>query len=221
MKWVLLVLVGLAALAAAVVYLRRALARGKERSSRRRELRKELENIRAALAEFEKSQDIDDQIRVLADITRYASNGFRLFPDHPEIMNIVRACEDERRKLVQHWVVGESMRLMKFVEESSNLRVRAGRADQVAECIKVASRYLFPHEAITNAMRSVVQYQEALEGILELPEAERDATAEGAKTLLEPYFRIMEEMKQVNVELNRVPWKGDEIRKLLSDLERL
>ncbi|HSC78524.1 MAG TPA: hypothetical protein VLB32_08170, partial [Candidatus Acidoferrales bacterium] len=99
MKWVLLALVGLAALAAAVVYLRRALARGKERSSRRRELRKELENIRAALAEFEKSQDIDDQIRLLADITRYASTGFRLFPDHPEIMNIVRACEDERRKL--------------------------------------------------------------------------------------------------------------------------
>ncbi|HSC77980.1 MAG TPA: hypothetical protein VLB32_05395, partial [Candidatus Acidoferrales bacterium] len=77
------------------------------------------------------------------------------------------------------------------------------------------------HEAITNAMRSVVQYQEALEGILELPEAERDATAEGAKTLLEPYFRIMAEMEQINVELNRVPWKGDEIRRLLSDLERL
>ncbi|HXE76215.1 MAG TPA: hypothetical protein VNN18_11370 [Candidatus Xenobia bacterium] len=221
MKWVLLALVGLAALAVAVFYLRRALARSQERAAHRREFRKDIESIRAALAEFEKSTDIDDQIRLLADITRYAANGFRLFPDHPEIMNIVRACEDERRKLVQHWVVGESRRLMKFVEESTNLRVKAGRADQVAECIKVASRYLFPHEAITSAMRAVVQYQEALEGILELPEAEREATAEGAKTLLEPYFRIMQEMDQVNAELARVPWKGDEIRRLLTDLERL
>ncbi len=221
MKWFLLALVAVVALVVIVVYLRRAFAHGKARAGQREALRKEIENIRAALAEFEKSQDIDEQIRLLADITRYASTGFRLFPDHPEIMNIVRACEDERRKLVQLWVVGESMRLMKFVEESSNLRVKAGRADQVAECIKVASRYLFPHEAITNAMRSVVQYQEALEGILELPEAERDSAADGALTLLQPYFRIMEEMEQVNVELARTPWKGDEIRSLLSQLERL
>ena len=221
MKWFLLALLGVAALVAAVVYLRRAFAYGKARAGDREALRKEIENIRTALAEFEQSADIDEQIRLLADITRYASNSFRHFPDHPEIMNVVRACEDERRKLVQHWVVEESMRLMKFVEESSNLRVKAGRADQVAECIKVASRYLFPHEAITNAMRSVVQYQEALEGILELPEAERDSAAGGALTLLQPYFRIMDDMQQVNIELARVPWKGDEIRKQLSELERL
>ena len=221
MKWFLLALLGIVALIAAFVYLRRVFARGKARADKRQELRKEIENIRAALAAFEKSTDIDEQIRLLADITRYASTGFRHFPDHPEIMNIVRACEDERRKLVQHWVVAESMRLMKFVEESSNLRVKAGRADQVAECIKVASRYLFPHEAITNAMRSVVQYQEALEGILELPEVERDSAAGGALTLLQPYFRIVEEMEQVNIELARVPWKGEEIRSLLSQLERL
>ncbi len=221
MKWFLLALVAVVALIVIVVYLRRALKSGQARAGQREALRKEIENIRAALAEFEKSTDIDEQIRLLADITRYASTGFRLFPDHPEIMNIVRACEDERRKLVQHWVVGESMRLMKFVEESSNLRVKAGRADQVAECIKVASRYLFPHEAITNAMRSVVQYQEALEGILELPEAERDSAADGALTLLQRYFRIMDDMQQVNVELARVPWKGEEIRSLLSQLERL
>lgn len=221
MKWVLIGLIVVVALVAAVFFLRRALARGRDRAEKRRQLREEVRQIRAALDEFEKAKELDDQIRLLADITRYASTSFRLFPDHPEIMNIMRACEDERRKLVQHWVVEESQRLMKFVEESGNLRVKAGRADQVAECIKVASRYLFPHEQITNAMRSVVHYQEALEGILELPEAERDSAAGGALTLLEPYFRIMEEMKQVNAELARVPWKGDEIRALLSRLERL
>ena len=221
MKWVLIGLIVIVALAATVFFLRRALARGRERAEKRRQLREEIRQIRAALDEFEKAKELDDQIRLLADITRYASTSFRLFPDHPEIMNIMRACEDERRKLVQHWVVEESQRLMKFVEESSNLRVKAGRADQVAECIKVASRYLFPHEQITNAMRSIVHYQEAIEGILELPEAEREATAGGALTLLEPYFRIMEEMKQVNAELARVPWKGDDIRALLSRLERL
>ncbi len=221
MKWVLIALVAVVAVAAVVFLLRRTLARGRERAEKRRQLAGEIRQLRAALDEFEKAQELDDQIRILADITRYASTGFRLFPDHPEIMNIMRACEDERRKLVQHWVVEESQRLMKFVEESSNLRVKAGRADQVAECIKVASRYLFPHEQITNALRSVVHYLEAVEGILELPEAEREATAEGAKTLLEPYIRIMEEMEQANLELARVPWKGDEIRATLSRLERL
>ena len=221
MKWVLIGVIAVVALVAAVFFLRRALGRGRDRAEKRRQLREEIRQIRSTLDEFEKAKELDDQIRLLADITRYASTSFRLFPDHPEIMNIMRACEDERRKLVQHWVVEESQRLMKFVEESGNLRVKAGRADQVAECIKVASRYLFPHEQITNAMRSVVHYQEAIEGILELPEAEREATAEGAKTLLEPYFRIMEEMKQVNAELARVPWKGDDIRALLARLERL
>jgi hypothetical protein len=221
MKWVLVALIAVVALAAGVFFLRRALARGRARAEKRHQLAAEIQQMRAALDEFEKAKELDDQIRLLADITRYASNGFRLFPDHPEIMNIMRICEDERRKLVQHWVVEESLRLMKLVGESGNLRVKAGRADQVAECIKVASRYLFPHEQITNAMRSVVQYQEALEGILELPEAEREATAEGAKTLLEPYFRIMEEMKQANTELARVPWKGDDIRALLDRLSRL
>lgn len=221
MKWVLIALVVVVAITAAVFFLRRALARSRALAEKRRQLRDEIRQIRAALDEFEKARELDDQIRLLADITRYASTSFRLFPDHPEIMNIMRACEDERRKLVQHWVVEESQRLMKFVEESSNLRVKAGRADQVAECIKVASRYLFPHEPITNAMRSIVHYQEALEGILEVPEAERDSTAGGALTLLEPYFRIMEEIKQVNAELARVPWKGEEIRALLSRLERL
>ncbi len=221
MKWVLFGLIVLVALAAGIYFLRRALARGRERAEKRGQLRDQIRQIRSTLDEFEKARELDDQIRILADITRYASTSFRLFPDHPEIMNIMRACEDERRKLVQHWVVEESQRLMKFVEESGNLRVKAGRADQVAECIKVGSRYLFPHEQITNAMRSVVHYQEAIEGILELPEAEREATAEGAKTLLEPYFRIMEEMKQVNAELARVPWKGDDIRALLSRLEHL
>ena len=221
MKWVLIGLIVVVALVAVVFFLRRALGRGRERAEKRRQLREEIRQIRSTLDEFEKAKELDDQIRLLADITRYASTSFRLFPDHPEIMNIMRACEDERRKLVQHWVVEESQRLMKFVEESGNLRVKAGRADQVAECIKVASRYLFPHEQITNAMRSVVHYQEAIEGILELPEAAREATAEGAKTLLEPYFRIMEEMKQVNAELARVPWKSDDIRALLARLERL
>jgi hypothetical protein len=221
MKWALIALLVVVVVAAAFFFLRRALTRGRERAEKRRQLAAEIRQTRAALDEFERAKELDDQIRLLADITRYASNGFRLFPDHPEIMNIMRICEDERRKLVQHWVVEESQRLMKFVEDSATLRVKAGRADQVAECIKVASRYLFPHEQITNAMRSVVQYQEAIEGILELPEAEREATAEGAKTLLEPYFRIMEEMKQANLELARVPWKGDDIRALLSRLERL
>ncbi|MGH9814211.1 MAG: hypothetical protein ACRD4T_13850 [Candidatus Acidiferrales bacterium] len=221
MKWVLIGVIAVVALAAAVFFLRRALGRGRDRAEKRRQLRDEIRQIRSTLDEFEKAKELDDQIRLLADITRYASTSFRLFPDHPEIMNIMRICEDERRKLVHHWVVEESQRLMKFVEESSNLRVKAGRADQVAECIKVGSRYLFPHEQITNAMRSVVHYQEAIEGILELPEAEREATAEGAKTLLEPYFRIMEEMKQVNAELARVPWKGDDIRALLTRLDRL
>jgi hypothetical protein len=221
MKWVLIALFGVVALAAAMFFLRRSLARGREHAEKRRQLAGEIRQIRASLDEFERANELDDQIRILADITRYASTGYRLFPDHPEIMNIMRICEDERRKLVQHWVVEESQRLMKFVEESANLRVKAGRADQVAECIKVASRYLFPHEQITNAMRAVVHYQEAVEGILELPEAEREATAEGAKTLLEPYFRIIEEMKVENVELARVPWKGDDIRALLQRLERL
>src|SRR3990172_181141 len=153
-------------------------------------------------------------------LTRYCAKGFRLSPDQPDIMNIPRFSDDERRKLTQHWAVAESERLMKFVEESTNLRSRAGRADQVAESLKEASRYLFPHEMITNAMRAVTQYQEALEGILELPEDQRAAAAEGARTLLAPYFTIIEELKRENQELARVAWPGARLREILARLEK-
>ncbi|MBI2956253.1 MAG: hypothetical protein HYY26_02950 [Acidobacteria bacterium] len=216
-----LILLAVVVLATAFVLARRTLGRRRQRAARRQQLRVELANIRRALEEFERTTDFDEQIRLLADITRYCSKGFRLFPDQPDLMNIARYCEDERRKLAQHWAVAESQRLMKLVEDSATLRVKAGRADQVAESLKVASRLLFPHEKITNAMRSVTQCQEALEGILELPEAERDAAATGALTLLDSYFAIMEELRRESEELARVPWAGEPIRQILARLERL
>ena len=219
--WVALILLGLVVLVAGGFFLRRALGRQRQRGGKRRQFREELGQIRAAVEQFEKATDFDDQIRLLADIVRYCSRGFRLFPEQAEIMNIARACEDERRKLAQQWAVAESSRLMKLVEESENLRVKAGRADQVTESLKVASRLLFPHEKITNAMRSVVHYQETLEGLLELPEDQRFAAAEGARTLLDPYFQIMEELKQENEELARVPWLGEQIRQKLERLEKV
>ncbi|MGH9777177.1 MAG: hypothetical protein ACRD5I_02075, partial [Candidatus Acidiferrales bacterium] len=87
MKWVLIGVIAVVALAAAVFFLRRALGRGRDRAEKRRQLRDEIRQIRSTLDEFEKAKELDDQIRLLADITRYASTSFRLFPDHPEIMN--------------------------------------------------------------------------------------------------------------------------------------
>jgi hypothetical protein len=172
--------------------------------------------------QFEKTTDFDDQIRLLADMVRYCSQGFRLFPQEPLIMDIARACEDERRKLAQRWAVSESERYVKMMQESSNIRVRAGRADQVVESLKVASRLLFPHEKITNAMRAATQYQEALEATLELPEDRREAAAQGLWHLFEPYFPIMEELRRDNAEqLDRFPWPGARIREWLARLEKM
>ena len=218
--WVWLVLLGVVVLVGGTVFLRRFVHRQRERREKRRQFREELKQILPAIEQFEKTADFDDRIRLLADITRYCSKGFRLLPHHLVIMEIARYCGDERRKLVQQWVVSESSRLMQFVEASESLRVKAGRADQVAECIKVASRLLFPHEKITNAMRSVVQYQEALEGLLELSEKQRAHAAEGARILLEPYFQIIEELKKENEELARAPWPGEPIRQLLARLQK-
>ena len=217
----LVIFIALVFAAVAFFFLRRALRARRERGTKRTQLRQELASIRAALDEFEKATDFDDRIRLLADVGRYCARGFRLFPGETAIMEIDRACQDERRKLVQAWVVEESQRLMKFVEESANLRAKAGRADQVAECIKVASRYLFPHERITNAMRSVVQYQEAMEALLELPEEQRQLALAGLQSLLDPYFRIMEELKRDNTELAKVPWRGAGVRRLLEQLEKV
>lgn len=221
MRWVLIIFVVLVVVVAGAFLLRLAWKRHGERRAKRREYREFLQQIRGAVEEFEKTQDFDEQIRVLADIGRYCANALRLFPEHPEIMQIDRACQDERRKLAQHWAVAESGRLMKLVEESTNLRAKAGRADQVAESLKVISRLLFPHDQITNAMRSVVQYQETLEGTLELPEAEREAAAAAAWSLLDSYFEIMEELKKENQELARVPWQGERVRQVVAQLEKL
>lgn len=218
--WRWLIPLALAALIAAF-FGRRSLRRHRERREKRRQFRQQSKQILPAIEQFETTADFDDRIRLLADITRYCSNGFRLLPNQLAIMEIARFCGDERRKLVQQWVVAESGRLMQFVEQSDNLRVKAGRADQVAESIKVASRLLFPHEKITNAMRSVVQYQEALEGLLELPDEQRTHAADGARILLEPYFQIMEELKKENEELARTPWPGEEIRRILARLEKV
>lgn len=219
--WVILGLLALAALAAGAFWLRRSWALQKARAEKRKQFRAKLLEIRQAVEKFEKTTDFDDQIRLLADIVRYCSQGFRLFPDESLIMDIARACEDERRKLAQHWAVVESERYVKIMEESSNLRVRAGRADQVVESLKVASRLLFPHERITNAMRAATQYQEALEAVLELPEEQRDAAAQGVWHLFEPYFQIVEELRKDNAELARVPWAGPRIREWLIRLERV
>lgn len=220
MGWLGYIVLALGVLAVGGVFLRRGLNRRRQRQEKRARFGEELRNIRRAVEQFEKTVDFDEQIRLLADIDRYCATGFRLFPERPEIMDIARACDDERRKLSQGWAVAEPSRLMKLVEESDNLRVKAGRADQVAESLKVASRLLFPHEQITNAMRSVVQYQEALEGVLELPEEERTAAAAELCSLLDPYFEILEELKRENAELARVPWAGEQIRQRLERLER-
>ena len=216
-----LALIAVVVLVAGGFLVRRVLRRAGERRAKRAQLREELANIRGAVEEFERTTDFHEQIRVLADLNRYCAKGFRLFPDQPAIMEITRHSDDERRKLTQHWAVRESERLMKLVEEAANLRSRAGRADQVAESLKEASRYLFPHEKITNAMRAVTQYQEALEGVLELPEDQRAAAAEGARTLLKPYFTILAEMKRENEELARAAWPGERIREILARLEKV
>ena len=216
----LLVFFVLLLLAGGGIFLRGVLRRRRGRWEKRREFRARLAEIRQGVEQFEKATDFDDQIRLLADINRYSAQGFRLLPDLADIMTVTRHCDDERRKLAQHWAVAESQRLMKFVAESENLRVKAGRADQVAESLKVASRLLFPHEKITSAMRSVTQYQEALEGLLELPEAQRALAADGVRALLDPYFRIIVELERENEELARVPWPGEEIRRLLNRLEK-
>src|SRR3972149_3776053 len=191
MHWAGLVVAGVLA----TLMLRRALRQRADRQEKRAQFRAELANIRRAVEEFEQCADFHEQIRILADLNRYCSKGFRLFPDQPDIMNLTRFSDDERRKPPRRGAGAGWERLMKFVEESTNLRSRAGRADQVAESLKEASRYLFPHEKITSAMRSVTRYQEALEGILELPEDQRDPAAQGAAPLLEPYFRLIEEMR--------------------------
>jgi len=216
-----MVVAGVLAAVLGALVVSRALRQRAAREEKRAQFRAELANIRRAVEEFEPCADFHEQIRILADLNRYCSKGFRLFPDQPDIMTLTRFSDDERRKLTQHWAVAESERLMKFVEESTNLRSRAGRADQVAESLKEASRYLFPHEKITSAMRAVTQYQEALEGILELSEDQRDAAAEGARTLLAPYFTIIEELKRENEELARVAWPAARLREILARLEKV
>ena len=221
MRILVLGFLGLAAAVAGLWFLRRALRRRREQGEKRRLYRAELDSIRQAVEEFERATDFDEQIRLLADIGRYCARGLRLAPGHPEIMDIDRACIDERRKLAQQWAVAESERLMKLVEESASLRAKSGRADQVAESLKVISRLLFPHEKITNAMRSVVHYQEAVEGALALPEDQREEVAAGAQALLGGYFQIMVEMKRENAELAKVSWKGEEIRRRAAELEKI
>jgi len=220
MHWAGLVVAGVLAAVLGTLVVRRALRQRAAGQEKRAQFRAELANIRRAVEEFEQCADFHEQIRILADLNRYCAKGFRLYPDQPDIMTITRFSDDERRKLTQQWAVAESERLMKFVEESTNLRSRAGRADQVAESLKEASRYLFPHEKITSAMRAVTQYQEALEGILELPEDQRAAAAEGARTLLAPYFTIIEELKRENQELAWVAWPGERLREILARLEK-
>lgn len=221
MHWAGLVVAGALAAVLGALVVRRGLRQRAARAQKRAQFREELANIRRAVEEFEACADFHEQIRILADLNRYCAKGFRLFPDQAEIMTLTRFSDDERRKLVQQWAVAESERLMRLVEESTNLRSRAGRADQVAESLKEASRYLFPHEKITSAMRAVVQYQEALEGILELPEDQRAAAAEGARTLLGPYFTILEELKRENQELARIAWPAACIRETLARLEKV
>jgi hypothetical protein len=108
------------------------------------------------------------------------------------------------------------MRLMKFVEESSNLRVRrrATRWLSASRSPRATSSPRGHHQR--HALRRAVPGGAGRHP--RAPEAERDATAEGAKTLLEPYFRIMAGDEQVNVELAR-PWKAT--ISLLLHLERL
>ncbi|MEE9235028.1 MAG: hypothetical protein V3U28_06300, partial [Candidatus Acidoferrales bacterium] len=70
MKWVGLILLVLAALSAGIFFLRRALRRRREREENRRRLREELGHVRQAVEQFEQTSVFDDQIRLLADITR-------------------------------------------------------------------------------------------------------------------------------------------------------
>lgn len=221
MNWFGLVVLAVAVLAGGTFFLRHAWRRWRERREERRQFRDRLRGIRQAVEAFEKAQDFDEQIRLLADVVRDCSQGLRFFPEQAAIMHIARHCDDERRKLAQHWAVTESTRLMALMEESTNLRSKAGRANQVVQSLKVISRLLFPHEKITNAMHAVTHYQEALEGVLELPEEQCAEVAEGARTLLEPYFRIVAELRSENEELARIPWAGEEIRRTLARLEKV
>lgn len=219
--WLVVALLALGVLVGGGLFFRWALRGRRARREKQREFRARLAEIRQAVEEFEQATDFDHQIRLLADMVSYCSKGYRVFPDQVEIMNIARACEDERRKLAQHWAVAESLRLMKLTEESTTLRVKAGRADQVVESLKVVSRLLFPHDQITHAMRSVTQYQEVLEGALELPENQRAEAAASAQSLLDPYFQVIEELKKNNQELARVPWPREQLRRTLAQLEKV
>ncbi|MFQ5778632.1 MAG: hypothetical protein ACE5IP_11565, partial [Terriglobia bacterium] len=200
MNWFAWVALALAVLAGGAFFLRHAWRRRRARREKRRQFRGSLRGIRQAVEAFEKAKDFDEQIHLLADIVRSCSQGLRFLPEQAAIMNIARHCDDERLKLAQHWAVTESARLMALTEESANLRSKIGRADQVVESLKVISRLLFPHERITDAMHAVTRYQEALEGAVELPDDQRAEVAEGARTLLEPYFRIVAELRSENEE---------------------
>ncbi|MFQ5696052.1 MAG: hypothetical protein ACE5HB_08690, partial [Terriglobia bacterium] len=201
--------------------LRRWRRRRRERGEKRSEFRARLEEIRQAVERFEQVQEFDEQIRLLADITRHGSKAYRALPDQPQIMHIVRMCEDERRKLAQHWAVAEATRLMAMMQAATNLRVRAGRADQVVEALKIVSRLLFPHDKITHAMHSVTHYQEALEGALALPPEEQAQAVEGSERLLAPYFQIIDELRKDNQELARSAWPAEQVRATLTRLQRM
>src|SRR3972149_3372144 len=117
MHWAGLVVAGVLA----TLMLRRALRQRADRQEKRAQFRAELANIRRAVEEFEQCADFHEQIRILADLNRYCSKGFRLFPDQPDIMNLTRFSDDERRKPTPHWGVAESERLVKFVGDGTTL----------------------------------------------------------------------------------------------------
>lgn len=198
---------------------RRYLRQRAERATRIQEFRSHLKEVRRWMASFEGTQDYDEQIHALAMMEKHCAQAFQLLRERPEVMDITIACQQERRKLAQHAAVSEAERYMKMALETPNLRARVGRMDQVAQALKVGSRLLFPHERITNAMRSAVQYEESLDAISKLPEAEQAAAAEKALALLKPYFEIVANLKEENARMLEKPWPHGDIQQKLDRLE--
>lgn len=215
-----LIVLGLLAALAAVFFLFRWQRRRRARRAQTREFLSYIPQIRAALDEFERSQEFEDRIRLLADIVRYCSNAFRHLPQETAIMDVARLCEDERVKLCLRYAVDESRKSMNLVQQTEKLRMRAARMDQVAQALKVCSRYLFPHERITNAMRAAVRYQETLETSRDLPEDQQAEAIAAAQPLLAPYFQIIAELDtEANEIAQRAPWAGADLRARLDRIE--
>ena len=198
---------------------RRYLRQRAERAKRLQEFRSFLREVRKWMASFEGTQDFDEQIHALAMMEKHCAQAFQLLRERPEVMDITIACQQERRMLAQQAAVSEAERYMQMALETPNLRARVGRMNQVVQSLKVGSRLLFPHERITNAMRSAVQYEESLEGVSKLPEAEQTAAGEKALELLKPYFEIVENLKEENARMLEKPWPHDEIQQKLDRLE--